>query len=183
MSEAELGRLLYDESQMPRGIRLRQKTKRIHNAFAFFSFSVALVYTVLFATLFASMIGRNTALDIYMGLPMIGFYALGFYSSHRAVNVGHHGIYERGFVIIVPETSKVVFWPFDTIEKVILITLRKEKPGAVIVFKKEFWGRRIRSRHVVYKPWQDFADFDSFVSALEGRVPLDRIERRSVSTR
>lgn len=102
------GQLLYDESKIPRGVRIRKQRKTSLTAQALvllFAFSV-LTYILV------NYYGRHTVLNIVGVVAAVFTLLAEIYTMYLAFDLGYVKVYERGIVSTRAHTSRVRFFPF-----------------------------------------------------------------------
>jgi len=168
---ADCGRLLYDETILPKGRELRKQ--RVLNASAasigFFLASAGFGYV-------AYQYGSNlpTLVD-EMILAVVFSSLIGTYFLYSALTAGYLRVYERGIVIIRPH-ARAIIWPFASIEKISLVSSRRGRETILIKLKKEASKPPFKSRNLVLEDKERIADYGEFLAALRGRVNLDSMD-------
>jgi len=166
------GRLLYDESKIPRGIEIHGRHRRNLAA-------QAAVYFLVASVLAYVAINYHTSRPLLDAAGIIGIvFAIvaGVYLTYLAVNLGYEKVYEEGLVSTRALTSGVTFWPFSSLEKIALIAIDDERAYVALFLKHGSKRRLTRSRETFLALKDRIADYEAFLKAIKGRVVLENVE-------
>ncbi len=170
--ELPFGRLLYDESKITRGIEIHGRRRRNLAAQAAVYFLVASVL----AYVYTNYHGSRPLLDAAGIIGIVFAIVAGVYLTYLAINLGYEKVYEEGVLSTRVFTSGVTFWPFSSLEKISLIAIDNERAYVALFLKQGSKRRLIRSRETFLALKDRIADYEAFVNALEGRVPLENLD-------
>jgi hypothetical protein len=168
-----MGRLLYDESRIARGVEIRSYRRALLA-------TVSVVFGLLCTWIlyFLLTYGRR---DLFF-LAVVPVIAILGYFFVAAMAYGAYEnkcmkVYERGILIERTSPLKDWFWPFTEIEKIEFIPARREDVKGVVwlTFKKGSEAKGWRSRRIGLESVDKVADYHAFARALEGRVPLGNL--------